>query len=311
MALFMLSGGPMSPLRATATGLALLSAAVAVPPIVKWLRARTAILRPAFVPPVLAVLLTGVAANIAPPEVARSPDAPAASAQRPSTEQVVAQARAALESRDHETATTLLSGLPRREQTDNPLVVAAMKDASAVATASGFPFQVSEYLLPEIAALALPTEADEISAVWTLVSKFEDLARTLEDAAKLPLDDAGKAALEQARAALSRKQVALFPGLRRLWRDKAAHAFWLMDIDVAVSGERSATVTWTGAMFAANANIQEAQTGFVANAGKLRFKTARYRWFSRADRVTSYDIKPPPDTQIGYWNGGVFVAVEG
>lgn len=297
--------------RIAAVLLALASAGLGFPPLVSALRRGIALLRPTAVPPLLAAAMLVGSAFTAIPHMPLPPDDDLAAgpASRLSTQDALAEARAALTAGDHERALTSLTALPEREQTGHAEVVALMKDAMRHRQALGFAAQVNTYVLPDIAGLTAPAQGDDVSAVWNIVTKFEDLAREFEDAKALPLNDEGKAALAQARAALSAKQAALFPALRRAWREKAAHTFWLMDVDLAVSGARADTVTWTGARFAANANIQQSQQGVVQNLSKLRFRQSRYRWFSRADQITQYPMTSPADGQIGYWNGGAFVAV--
>lgn len=304
--------------RFVAALLLLLASALALPWTTAWLRKRAAFLRPTFVPPSIATVaaVAGLMVNVPPSKPLTDVSANAAVAEaekRPkvvSLEETLAEARKALDDRDHDTALALLTALPARQQTDNLDVVALQKRAFALAKAAEFPAQVRDYWLPEIAALKLPDESEDIAAVWSLVQAFDNWGREIETGAELPLDGEGKAALAEARASLSRKQGELFPALRRLWREKVAHGFWLMDIEVAVSGASARTVTWTGALFAANANIQSSQTGFMESGGKLRFASSRYRWFSRADRITSYDMKAPSDQAIGYWNSGTFVPVD-
>jgi hypothetical protein len=313
LALVYLFGVDTSPLSVGAALIVLGSALIAVPPVVRRLRTHVSLLRPTFVPPVIAILLYVIATTVGPDIPVAVPNGPVAGQQvpaKPSLEQTIAMAQAALTAGDHEKAMTLLTALPAREQTGNAEVVAIMKDAMRHRQALDFASQVNTYILPEIAGLTAPAQGEDMSALWNTVSKFEDLARQFEDAKALPLNEEGTAALAQARAALSARQTALFPVLRRAWREKAAHTFWLMDIELAVSGARADTVTWTGALFAANANIQQSQEGVVQNLIKLRFRQSRYRWFSRADRITQYPMASPTDGQIGYWNGGAFVAVD-
>jgi hypothetical protein len=288
------------------------SALLSIAPVVRLFRQLVGFLRPTAVPPIAAVILFVLSATLGIPHSPLAPgDSPTAgSPETLSTQDALTEARAALTAGDHDRALTLLTALPEREQTGNVEVAQVMKQAFDRNRALEYPAQVREYVLPEIAALAAPDASADVSEVWNTISKFEDLARQMEDASALPLNDDGRAALGRAKAALSRKQTELFPMLRRGWRERAATNFWLMDVEVDVSGARADTITWTGAMFAANANIAQSQSTFAEQAAKLRFRQSRYRWFSRADRVSTYTLQPPADGTVGYSNGGAFVTLD-
>lgn len=147
---------------------------------------------------------------------------------------------------------------------------------------SGFNYQA--HLGSSASALAAAMDLEEMSAM---------VKNAMADTSAQVRQDAKKWAAE-----LKRKKVEALPALRRAWAKNAGSALWESDIDVAISGANSTILTLTGGAFAANKNKADAQNAINEALHALRFKQARYKWYSGDDEYTYYTIESPPDGEL-------------
>lgn len=299
--------------RIAAALLFIASAALALPWTASRLRRWVPLLRPTPMPPLGAIvaMIAGLivivpSADRAEPdqtEVAEEPSEPT-----PPPEELIASASALLDEGQHEEALELLARLPRDVRSSSEVVELQGSARRREATEQFIGQMEGQYLEPLEEAHA-PGDDEDIAVIWNTTALFENMARDLEAASNRDMDERGREALARYRSELSARQAQLFPQLRRAWVAKIRHGFWLQDIEVEVSGAQAGTVTWTGALFAANANIDTAQRGFRTNLQRLRISRSQYRWYEYGER-TYYDMEPPSDGAIGYWDNGRFHPVE-
>ncbi|MCY1670177.1 hypothetical protein OVA07_04035 [Novosphingobium sp. SL115] len=173
---------------------------------------------------------------------------------------------------------------------------------------SNFAEKVRSYWLPQISGIATtaPASAPDI---WNAVAKLEDATRALEDSNATPLDQAGKDAQRDLRLAIAAKQRAFFPILRGAYAKIVGQAMWERDIDIRVSGAGNRSITWTGGLFAARANIARAQGEAQTHLLRLRFMHSTYEWVRGIGERYTYTMDAPADDAVGYWDQGAFKPV--
>jgi hypothetical protein len=106
---------------------------------------------------------------------------------------------------------------------------------------------------------------------------------------------------------LSTFQKRMLPGLRISFKERSRELLWEHDIYVRVYGKNNTIVEFSGAVFAANANIKSVheQVGDVLQ--KLRFKQARFKWYKGANEYTYYDLtNSPADETLTFFRFGSF-----
>lgn len=97
---------------------------------------------------------------------------------------------------------------------------------------------------------------------------------------------------------LTQFQVKEFPKMRADYGKLVGKTLWEHDVDVAVSGSSNNVIQFSGAVFAANKNIKEAQTAIQDMLKKLRFDKANYQWYSGASEYNQYTIESKKDNEI-------------
>jgi hypothetical protein len=97
---------------------------------------------------------------------------------------------------------------------------------------------------------------------------------------------------------LTQFQVKEFPKMRADYGKLVGKTLWEHDVDVAVSGSSNNVIEFSGAVFAANKNIKEAQTAIQDMLKKLRFDKANYQWYSGASEYNQYTIESTKDNEI-------------
>lgn len=183
-------------------------------------------------------------------------------------------------------------------------VIAADKDAGKPQAATDYADRVTEHWLPELAKLS----ADDLATsdqLWKVRDAFEEFARRAEDGKEFGAGDAAVARATLIKA-ISAKQISIFPKLRSAYAALVDQEMWRIDVDVAALGAGNRTIRFTGARFAANRNIGDAQDAAARLLSSLRFKKASYEWFRGARQSQFYDIASPADSDVGTWKYGVF-----
>jgi hypothetical protein len=97
---------------------------------------------------------------------------------------------------------------------------------------------------------------------------------------------------------LVKKQIASYPALRKRWAMQAKEKLWREDIDVSLSGAGNTTLTFVGAIFAANKNKEDMQANMDETFSSLRFKRINYKWYSGEDRYLYYTLHTPKDSDL-------------
>jgi uncharacterized protein DUF6538 len=116
-----------------------------------------------------------------------------------------------------------------------------------------------------------------------------------------------KAVRDNFARALSAKQAKVFPILRAAFAKLAGQQLWSQDIYVRSSGRQ---ITYTAAIFAANANIAAAEHASEVSLMKLRFSRALYEWCRGCGGHYYYELQVPPDGAVGVWSGSEFDPVK-
>lgn len=94
------------------------------------------------------------------------------------------------------------------------------------------------------------------------------------------------------------KQVKVFPQLRKAYAAFGKETMWESDIKVTSPGPSYATIEFTGAAFAANRNIKQAQEKLSEMLHLLRFKRVNYKWYAYDDEYTYYTLDTKKDGDL-------------
>jgi hypothetical protein len=102
----------------------------------------------------------------------------------------------------------------------------------------------------------------------------------------------------QLRKELQKLQAKEYPKMRGRMCSYLDTKLWEDNIDVAVSGSGKTILTFTGGIFANNANIKEYQTTLNETFTLLRFKRIQYKWYEYDDTYTYYTLEVSKDTDL-------------
>lgn len=299
---------------------------IVVPPLTKLFRQRLALMRPTFVPPLLAfgawVVLMTIVAPLFPTVASEATASRASGASRdaaPSREEVLAQVETLISEGTAASTTRAIVVLndafaPTDLNTDPQLkpimdrAKAAYELASVEERAAAYAARLAGFWTDKLGDLsaAPPTEPTEI---WTRESVFADIARELEEGAEFKSNAAAARSMTNLRRALITKQTAVFPVLRRGYGTVVGRAMWEQDVEIIVQGGGSRTIRFIAGMFAANRNIASAQSTALPHIQKLRFGRSQYEWY-RGSQYQYYSLETPSDATVGYWESGRFVEVK-
>ena len=97
------------------------------------------------------------------------------------------------------------------------------------------------------------------------------------------------------KAKVQRLQVNEFPKMRMRFSKVLKEELWSDNIDVSIGGTANTTLTFTGGVFANNANKQEYQSSLSEIFNLLRFKRIKYKWYKFDDEYTYYTLTNNPD----------------
>lgn len=138
---------------------------------------------------------------------------------------------------------------------------------------------------------------------------FDGTAESLNNArmGKDALSKENIAYLKGIEKRLSALQQKTLPGLRLAFRKRSGELLWEHDVAVSVSGTGNTAITFTAAMFAANANIKAVQQQIGDVTTHLRFKQTRFQWYRGADEFTYYKLETPSDAKLAMFKFGEFV----
>lgn len=158
---------------------------------------------------------------------------------------------------------------------------------------------------------ATPANQADLEAIRKATTLFSALAEAInkarQSASALSREDA--AYVKRIEGRLVALQQRTLPGLRKAFAAKSASLLWESDLYVTVGGDANTLITFSGGMFAANANIQAFQDQLDEIVTKLRFKQTRFKWFKGADEYTFYKLTTPADGKIAMFKFGQFEEV--
>jgi hypothetical protein len=111
-------------------------------------------------------------------------------------------------------------------------------------------------------------------------------------------DPGVKSMVNELKRKVSQLQVKEFPLMRKEYVGIIGKVIWENNVEVTVSGAGNKTIEFTGALFANNKNVTEAEQA-IRDALKLfRFTRANYKWFKYDDEYTYYKIESESDSAV-------------
>ncbi len=156
-----------------------------------------------------------------------------------------------------------------------------------------------------------PANQADLETIRKATTLFSALAEAInkarQSAGALSREDV--AYVKRIEGRLIALQQRTLPGLRKAFAAKSARLLWESDLYVTAGGDANTLITFSGGMFAANANIQAFQDGLDEIVTKLRFKQTRFKWFKGADEYTYYKLATPADGKIAMFKFGQFEEV--
>ena len=135
------------------------------------------------------------------------------------------------------------------------------------------------------------TDIDGIKVELALFQTWIALCNECENHASQEVHKLGN----QLHIELHKLQAKEYPKMRGRFCSYLDTKLWEDNIDVAVSGSGKTILTFTGGIFANNANIKEYQTTLNETFTLLRFKRIQYKWYEYDDTYTYYTLEVPKD----------------
>lgn len=169
--------------------------------------------------------------------------------------------------------------------------------------AADYAERAQTYWLSQVSAM--PDAPPSQEAIGQMLSELDGLIINLRNGDSLQLTADQRGVQVRLKQAVSRKQVKLLPNLRRAYAAALDAKLFRRDIRVQAQGS---TLQLTGPIFVRNANVEDIEAELQPVVDRLRFRHVEYRW-SAHDASLRYDLAPPPDSELGSWNGRVFVPV--
>ena len=301
--------------EALAGGLQAIGAVALVPPVLQLIRDRFPQAKPRWVPVLYAFALMPMASLISlplspsPAEIVQLRAAAVKDARALLANGQVDEAGVALNryQSDHDAAVDLLirqiaakkaatASVPLPTNTAVPELHEQMQSPG-----SAYAERVQTYWLPAVHALPDAAPEDE-DAYKNLIVQLDGLLQDVADGAELELTPDEQAARHELVRALAKKQVVLFPSIRRRFGKVLRAKLFRDDIDASVSGPGGTTLTQVGPMFINNANIEDDQQASLPMMTRARFRREEYRWGHSLGGTYTYTYHPPSDDAVMLWN---------
>lgn len=127
---------------------------------------------------------------------------------------------------------------------------------------------------------------------------FNAVAAVLQNLNRMQLTPDEQKKVTSLRAELVKRQVTVFPMLRKTITSFMGKELWKADVTVQIFGPRDTTIEFVGGDFAAHRNIQTAQEAIQPLLVKLRFRKAQYKWVPSAEETWAYKLDSPPDSAV-------------
>lgn len=135
---------------------------------------------------------------------------------------------------------------------------------------------------------------EKINSELLLITFWSSLTMEAKNSSDANIKKLGK----DLEAKLVQLQIREFPKMRADYGKLVGSTLWEHDVDVKLFGSGNSTIEFSGAVFAANKNIKDAQTAIQDMLKKLRFDKANYKWFNGADEYNYYTIESKKDNEI-------------
>lgn len=126
-----------------------------------------------------------------------------------------------------------------------------------------------------------------IDDIWQEYFLFEGWGDRIREG-EVSENEKNKELVNKFKAKVKGIQEKEFPVMRKRYGDQLAKKMWEHDIYVDVSGVGNRVITFTGAVFAANANKKEYQEMIGKDLRSLGFKESRYKWYKGDKEYTRY-----------------------
>lgn len=101
---------------------------------------------------------------------------------------------------------------------------------------------------------------------------------------------------DKLEAMLKATQIKRFPLFRKTYSEQLDQKLWENNIDCFTSHSKNKVLNLTGAAFANNKNIKEAQEMINENVVQLRFSQIRYKWYDGDDEYQYFKLEEEKDS---------------
>ena len=144
----------------------------------------------------------------------------------------------------------------------------------------------------------LTSSKDSIGRAIRLFSSWAEAYEEREKH-KLTVDDF--TILNEFQSKITRTQNAYFPQLRKAYGPIMNNTLWSKDIRVRTYGKGFRKIEYTGAIFAANSNIEQFMNIASDQLHHLRFKEVQFQWRKGADQTIGYTLHSANDSELRIW----------
>lgn len=173
--------------------------------------------------------------------------------------------------------------------------------------------RTAEGILDELEAdfKRVPPSQVELEKIRSTVFLFSVMAKNINKA-RHSVDAFSRediAYIKKLEGRLVALQQRTFPAFRKVFATNSANLLWENNLYVTVGGNANTVITFSGGMFASNANIQSFQAKLDDVLSSLRFKQSRFKWYKGADEYSYYTLKTPADNKIATFEAGHFYEV--
>lgn len=135
---------------------------------------------------------------------------------------------------------------------------------------------------------------EKINSEVLLITFWSSLTKQAKNNSDAKINKLGR----DLEAKLIQFQIKEFPKMRADYGKLVGKTLWEHDVDVTIGGAGNNTIEFSGAVFAANKNIKDAQTAIQDMLKQLRFDNANYKWYNGADEYNQYKIESSKDNEI-------------
>lgn len=142
------------------------------------------------------------------------------------------------------------------------------------------------------------------------LAQFSHWAKLYESGRGLTLDSEQQKLRESFKQKAIANQRRAFPILRDAYGPILRKDLWEFDASARTIGNRYTIVEFVSAQFSANRNIAQVHRTVRDTLMQMRFKQARYKWYTGADSYQYYELDSPGDTALAVWSNEEFRLVD-